>query len=66
MSEFAPVHHHNGTYVREETCLLRLENQRLLIGNLAREIRGTRKLTWAVLAFQFGTLGALLAKWVIG
>jgi hypothetical protein len=59
-------HTHNGIYVREETCELRHENQRLLIGSLRREIRGNRKLTWAVLAFQFGTLGALLLKWAIG
>jgi hypothetical protein len=59
-------HNHNGLYVRAETCELRHENQRLLIGNLAREVRGSRKLTWIVLAFQFGTLGALLLKWAIG
>lgn len=65
MEHVIPAHDHNNTYVRSESCRLIREKQELMIADLCREVRSTRKLTWAVLLFQFTTLGGLLLRWAI-
>ena len=58
-------HDHNGQYVRAEACRLMRERDRVEWAGLAREIKTTKRLTMAVLSFQFATLGGLLLRWAI-
>jgi len=61
----AVTHNHNGQYVRAEACALMRERDRVELAAFAREITTTKRLTMAVLTFQFVTLGGLLLRWVI-